>query len=111
MSILRRTSTVLTMLVCALGLVAPAPAAAAGGLSMDKARHTAGIYAAEICLADKGRCQSFDVKKCVRSSPKKVACRTVLQLKKDETCSYVLVVTKKNGKVSGRIKNKGNTCF
>jgi len=105
----RRLATVLTLMLCAAVLAAPAPASAAGSLSMDKARHTAKIYAEEICLADKPRCKGYEVRKCVRSSPKKVSCRTVLQLRQDEQCSYVLVVRKRDGEVTGRIKD--NSCF
>jgi hypothetical protein len=107
-SSLRRLTIVVTLLMCAAALVA-APPATAAGLSTDKARQTAKQYAAEVCAALAPRCKDYRIKKCTRSSPKKVVCRTVFELKQDERCGYVLVVRKRGGDVTGRIKN--NTCF
>lgn len=89
--------------MCAAALVAPAPAAAAGGkLSMEKARHTANVYAAEICAAD-ARCQGYEVGKCVRLGPKKVLCKTRLDRKQGVTCRYKITIKKVDGEVRGRV--------
>lgn len=108
---IRRVLAVAALLVSSTTLLVPSPALAGGRLSVDKARQTASTYGAEICLADQARCRSFEVARCVRNGPKKVTCRIDERLRKKQECSYKLVVTKRDGKVTGRVRNKGNTCF
>ena len=105
---LRPLTFFVSLLMCVAVLVL-APPATAGGLSTDQARQTAKQYAAEICASLEPRCKDYRIKKCARSSPKKVSCRTVLELKQDKRCGYRLVVSKSGGDVTGRIKD--NTCF
>ena len=107
-SSLRGLMIFVTLLMCAVALIA-APPATAAGLSTDRARQTAKQYAAEVCAALAPRCKDYRITRCTRSSPKKVVCRTAFELTRDERCGYVLVVRKRGGDVTGRIKD--NTCF